>query len=109
MALKTCECCGQVLPDQWELVAARARLSRKQTELFLAVASGNGAVVRYEVLENAMYGLDPEGGPLNMRNTIAVTAYNANRSLEKLGYHIKSGGMGTHGQGMRLITPSSPQ
>lgn len=100
MTSKICECCGQILPEQWELVAFRARLSRKQTDLFLAVATGRGHPVRWNVLADALYGGDVDGGPLNIRNTIFVTAAHANARLKSKGYKLE----GVHGLGLRLAT-----
>lgn len=104
MTSKICECCGQVLPEHWDVVAAKARLSPKQTELFLAVAAGRGNCVPWEVLENAVYGQDLDGGPLSMRNTLFVTAGNANARLTKAGYQMKGGGKGVRQAGLRLVT-----
>lgn len=98
----TCECCGQVLPDQFEVVAARAGLSRMQGRMFLAIAAGKGTVVPWERIASGMYSDDIDGGPLNLQNTMHATRCHANARLRKVGVrHLNRVGRWVPGRGYR--------
>lgn len=104
MSGKTCPCCGQFLPNAYAGVAEACGLSPQQTELFLAVASGGGNVVRLGTIVDLLWGHDPNGGPDDTRNGISVRVHNANKRLGPSGYRIEN----VWGQGYRLVT-ISPQ
>lgn len=102
MAHKTCECCGQTLPDFYIEIAERGRLSKKETALFVAVAGRAGRLVAYGGIIDRLWGDDPDGGPLAPLNNISIHVLRINRKLAHTDYRIEN----VWGQGYRLVTIS---
>ena len=90
MSAALCPCCHRPLVSAFEQIADDAKLSMKERELFLAVSNGFGASVLRDVVINAMYGLDPNGGPDDPRAVIAVHMAKANAKIAPFGYRIFS-------------------
>ncbi|KKB80809.1 hypothetical protein VW35_00950 [Devosia soli] len=90
MSVNVCPCCHRPLISAFEQVADEASLSMKERELFLTVANGFGGSVLREVVVNALYGLDPNGGPDDPRAVIAVIMTKTNAKIAPFGYRIFS-------------------
>jgi len=88
------------LPDIYAEASEAARLSKKQSDLFLTVAAGNGRLVSFDTIIDRLWGHDPNGGPIAPKNVIAIFIGQTNHKLRTSGYRIEN----VWGQGYRLVT-----
>jgi DNA-binding response OmpR family regulator len=101
----TCPCCGQTLPSAYDVAAEAARLSHKQRALFNILAARNGRTVRHDFIHEVLWGDDPNGGPNDARNVLAVMVNHANSRLSAVGYRIRN----VWGVGYRLEAISADE
>jgi DNA-binding response OmpR family regulator len=88
MIADTCPCCGRLLPGAYEVAADAAKLSSKQRALFDVLAKASGRVVRHDFIHEYLWGDDPNGGPENAKNVLAVMVSNSNVKLMAVDYRI---------------------
>lgn len=99
MTIKTCQCCGQPLPDFYSGIAGAARLSKKEALLFLTVAARGGSLVLFDTIIDRLWGHDPSGGPIAPLNNICIHVSRINRKMASAGYRVEN----VWGQGYRLV------
>lgn len=104
----SCPCCGADMPSPVPLRAlVFAPLTHSQRNVLEALISAHPRPSTKDALINAVWGLDPNGGPLDPLNVIAVHCHRINKAILPFGWRIQGDpGAGSSG-GRRLyrVTP----
>lgn len=95
VAMRPCPCCGQPMPapvrvEQLDFL----ELTPQQRVILKVFLERYPRQVPKAVLINALWGLDPNGGPLSVDNGISVRVHQLNVRLRPYGWAIKGQGMG---------------
>lgn len=105
MSDRTCPCCGGPIGDKPDLsILDSVRLSPQQRVICNELARKFGKWVRTETLIIALFAADPNGGPLNVSNHIAVLVHYLRKRLASTGFEIE---LGRSGAQRRMVWAAS--
>ena len=78
----------------------KTTLQGGEAKLLAALVQSFGRLVRHERIEYAIWGDDPDGGPLEMRRNVSVRMHFLRRKLLSVGAPVKI--VNVHGSGFVL-------
>lgn len=101
MILPTCKHCGQTLPRALEFAGVHLTPMQKRIVERVHRAGKHGATL--EMLVNACYADDADGGPLHAERSVHVQVCFANKRLAPVGVQVRSDKKGGRGAFYRLM------
>jgi hypothetical protein len=95
-----CPTCGHAVDAVPMQALADARLSPQQRIMVRALIEAFPRFVERDRLFDELYGFDPNGGPENIANAVAVRLFHIRKALRPLGWTItkSKGGTGIRGR-----------
>lgn len=89
--MRLCPCCGQSVPSGFipEIEFIHKQLTVSQIAILELLMQRSPNVVSYEALENAVWGDDPDGGPLTIRKVLHVWGHRIRKIVKEYGWELK--------------------
>lgn len=97
-----CPCCNRPMDAAYAPIESlsEGRLEPQMRAIVSALSKAYPRPVSHSALFDILYGDDPNGGPENPRNVVAVRIWKVRKQIEKYGWTIphNNGGIGSNGR-----------
>jgi DNA-binding response OmpR family regulator len=105
-----CPCCNRPMEDSRAPIEglAGAALTNQHRQMVAELVRAYPQPVSRDRLFDILYGLDPDGGPENVGNNIAVRIHKIRKAIELFGWTIPKQHGGTGLQGFYRLAPMEP-
>lgn len=100
-----CPTCGHALDKVPMVALGDAKLSPQLRMMLQELVDAYPRYVNRDSLFETLYGLDPNGGPENIANAVAVRIFHIRKVIEPLGWTIPRSKTGTGNYGRYRLQP----